>query len=185
MNKKTYCKRKKSGGYMSKKIAMVIASKNFRDEEYKEPRKALELSGISVTLYSTSLQPSRGMFDSEAKPDKLIDNMNHLEYDGIVFIGGSGASEYYENATAHKLVKEFYNNNKLVAAICIAPKILAKAGILKGKKVCSFPSVKDDIRKLGGDIQPDGVWVDGNIITGTGPEFASDFGNALVKYLKV
>ena len=170
---------------MRKKIAMVIASKNFRDEEYKEPRKALEQSGILVTLYSTSLQPSRGMFDSEARPDKLIDNMNTDEYDGVVFIGGSGASEYYENRTAHKLIKEFYEKNKLVAAICIAPKILSKAGILKGKKVCSFPSVKDDIQKSGGDIQPDGVCVDGNIITGTGPEFAVDFGKALVKYLTV
>jgi len=168
---------------MLNKIAIVISSKKFRDEEYQEPRTALEKAGFTITLYSTSLNPANGMFGAIAKPDKLINEMKPDNYDGIVFIGGSGASEYFENPEAHKLVVDFNSKKKLVAAICIAPMILAKAGILKGKKVCAFSSVKDGIRKMGGDIQPDGVVVDGNILTATGPEFAAQFGVALVKYL--
>lgn len=167
---------------MSKNIAMVIASKDFRDEEYKEPRKIMEKEGFNITVFSSSLSTSKGMFGFEVKPDKLLKDLNPEEFDGVIFVGGGGSAEYFENKLAHKIVLDFAEMNKLVSAICIAPKTLAKAGLLKGKKVCSFPSVKDDITSLGGLIQKDGVAVDGNIITATGPDYAEDFGKAIVNF---
>ncbi len=168
---------------MSKKIAMVIASQNFRDEEYKEPRQELVNAGIDVTVFSSSNTTSKGMFGFEVTPDDLIENINPADFNGIVFLGGSGASEYFDSHVAHNIAKEFNKKNKLVAAICIAPKTLAKAGLLKNKKACCFPSVKDDLKELGVLVQPDGVVQDENIITGTGPEYATHFGKALVQYL--
>lgn len=167
-----------------KKIAMVIAKKDFRDEEYQKPRHILEQKGYQVTVFSSSLNVSKGMFGLTVKPDKLINEIEPKEFDAIVFVGGGGSKEYFNNSVALELAKSFYNANKLVSAICIAPLILGNAGLLKGKKVCCFPSVKGDVSKTGADVQPDGVAIDGNIITGTGPEFAANFGNALVEFLE-
>lgn len=90
---------------MGKKALMIIASRNFRDEEYIEPRRILEREGVDVTVASSSLSVSRGMFGATAKPDKLIQDVNTSDYDAILFIGGSGSSEYWNNLTAHKICR--------------------------------------------------------------------------------
>ncbi len=168
---------------MNKKVAIIIAKSKFRDEEYIEPRKALESAGIEVKVFSSVPQTSKGMFGFEVTPDDIIANLNPEEFSGVIFVGGGGSKEYFDNTVAHDIAKNFNNKGKFVAAICIAPNILARAGLLKGKKVCSFPSVKDELISHGALVQQDGVASDGNIITGTGPEYAALFGQTIVNYL--
>ncbi len=117
-----------------KNVLMVIASNNFRDEEYAEPRKALEDAGAHVTVACSSLNTAKGKLGLEVKPDILITNVEESDYDGIVFVGGGGSKEYFDSPIAHKLAQNFYSKGKLASAICIAPAILANAGLLKGKK---------------------------------------------------
>ncbi len=167
-----------------KKVLMVIASSNFRDEEYAEPRKALEAAGARVTVACSTLNMSTGKLGLEVKPDVLIGNVNETDYDGIVFVGGGGSKEYFDSPIAHKLARGFHSRGKLTSAICIAPAILANAGLLKEKKATSFPSSADILKAKGAVFTGGGVESDGKIVTGVGPEAARKFGEKLVEILR-
>ena len=162
---------------------MIIASSNFRDEEYKEPREILEAQGAKVTVASSTLKGGRGMLGLFVQPDILLNQVEVKDYDAILFIGGSGSSEYWNDKTAHGIAQEAVKQDKVLGAICIAPVTLANAGVLKGKKVTVWPSEGMRIRNLGIQYIPSSVQVDGKIITADGPKSAKAFGEAIVKTL--
>jgi protease I len=166
-----------------KKVLMVIAKNKFRDEEYLEPRKALEEAGAVITVASSSLNTSEGLLGLKVKPDVLIGNVKEEDFDGIVFIGGGGAAEYFDNPVAHKLAQGFFEHGKLTSAICIAPATLANAGVLKGKKATSFPSSEAALRTHGAIVMKQDVVSDGIIITAVGPQAAKKFGQELIRVL--
>lgn len=165
-----------------KKVLMVIAPDKFRDEEYFVPREILEKAGHTITVASSTGTESRSMFGKIVKPDKNFLEINPAGYDAIVFVGGSGASAYFQSTEAHRLAREFNEAGKIVAAICIAPSILANAGLLRGKRATAYPSERDNINAVG---QYTGALleVDGNIVTANGPEAANVFGEKLVEML--
>ena len=166
-----------------KKILMVIAKNKFRDEEYVEPRKALEREGAIITVASSSGEMSTGMLGLKVKPDLLIGDVKEEDYDGIVFVGGGGASEYFNDPAAHRLARGFFDHGKLTSAICIAPATLANAGVLQGKKATSFPSSEEALRAQGAVVTKQDVVTDGVIVTGVGPGAAKKFGEKLVDVL--
>lgn len=166
-----------------KKVLMVIAKSKFRDEEYLEPRKALEDAGAVITVASSTLNLSEGMLGLTVKPDVLIGDVKEEDFDGIVFVGGGGAKEYFDSPVAHALAKAFFEHGKLTSAICIAPATLANAGLLKGKKATAFPSSLPILKAKGAVLSGDNAVVDGNIVTAVGPEAAKKFGQDLVKVL--
>jgi protease I len=166
-----------------KNVLMVIASANFRDEEYAEPRKVLEDAGARVTVACSSLNTAKGKLGLKVKPDVLVGNVKESDYDGIVFVGGAGSKEYFDSPVAHKLAQGFYGKGKLTSAICIAPAILANAGLLKDKKATSFSSSADTLKAKGAVFTGGGVESDGKIVTGSGPEAAKKFGEKLVEVL--
>ena len=167
-----------------KKVLMVIAKNNFRDEEYAEPRLALESAGAAVTVASSSLKVAEGMLGMKVKPDILIGSVIEEDYDGIVFVGGCGAKEYFDSPVAHKLAQAFFTKGKLTSAICIAPAALANAGILKGKRATAFPSSESALTSHGAIVTGEPVSVDGTVVTGVGPEAAKEFRRKLVKVLE-
>jgi protease I len=179
--------RVKEGAVMKKligrKVLMVIAKNKFRDEEYLEPRKALESEGAIITVASSSPGMAEGMLGLRVRPDALIGDVKESDYDGIVFVGGGGAREYFDSPVAHALARSFYNHGKLTSAICIAPAILANAGLLKEKKATSFPSSEEILKSRGAVFTVNEVVVDDKIITGVGPEAAKRFGEKLVEVL--
>jgi protease I len=168
-----------------RKVLMVIASGNFRDEEYSIPRAALEAQGARVTVASSKLTESVGMLKQQkVKPDALVSKVEADDYDAIVFIGGVGAKEYFADKSALKLAQEAFKQEKIVAAICLAPSILANAGVLKGKKGTVYKSEEENLKKCGCEYTGAPVEVDGNVITANGPEAAQQFTDELVKALE-
>jgi protease I len=167
-----------------KKILMVIAKNKFRDEEYLEPRKALEDAGAVITVASSTLNTSEGMLGLKVKPDVLIGDVKEEDFDGIVFVGGGGASEFFDSPVAHKLAQSFSSRGKLTSAICIAPATLANAGVLKGKKATAFPSSEAALRSNGAIVMKQDVVIDGKIVTAVGPQAAKKFGEKLLEVLK-
>lgn len=165
-----------------KKVLFIIAPDNFRDEELTEPKAVLEKAGTEITIASSTGQPAKGMLGTIVTPDKNFYDVNAEDYDAIVFIGGSGASVYFNNSQALRLAKEFYSSGKIVCAICIAPSILANAGILADKKATAWPSERNNINAVG-IYTGSAVEQDGNIITAKGPEAAKQFGQAIAKAL--
>ena len=166
-----------------KKILMIIAHSKFRDEEYLEPRKVLESEGAIITVASSTLDTSEGMLGLKVKPDMLIGNVDEALFDGIVFVGGGGSREYFDSPIAHQLARNFFDHGKLTSAICIAPAVLANAGLLKGKKATSFPSSEATLRSHGAVVTGEDVSTDGRIVTAVGPEAAKKFGRRLVEVL--
>ena len=172
----------KTADLTGKKALMVIAKKGYRDEELNEPKAALEKSGVAVTLACSSLGTATGMLGGTASPTILVKDAKVADYDAIVFVGGIGASEYFDDPTAHQIAREAAEG-KLLCAICIAPVTLARAGVLKGKKATVFSSKKGDLTKGGADYTGSAVEIDGNIITAEGPKAARRFANAIIDAL--
>ena len=166
-----------------KKILMIIASQNFRDEELFKPRELFIKEGMEVILASSSLEASRGMLGGTAKPDILIGEVKVEDFEAIIFVGGIGASEYWNNPITHKIAKRAVSLDKLICAICIAPVTLANAGILEGKKVTVFSSEISKLKAKGAIYTGKDVEVDGNIISGKGPMAAKEFGETIIKIL--
>jgi len=126
-----------------KKVVMIIAEVGFRDEELRHPQDILEKNGIEVKIASTTTDYVKGMLGMKVRPDVIFKYLNPDDYDAIIFVGGGGATQYWDDPIAHKLAQEALSKNRIVAAICIAPVILARAGILKGKKATVFHTEAD------------------------------------------
>jgi len=167
-----------------KKVVMVIAENNFRDEELLEPKKILEENGIEVTVASTSLNYSKGMLGAKYKPERLLSDINAADFDAVIFVGGGGASQYWDDPVAQKLAQDAFKANKVLAAICIAPVTLAKAGVLKGKRATVWSSEGDKLKASGATYTAKAVEKDGNVITASGPSAAAEFAEEIVKALK-
>jgi protease I len=171
------------GENMTKAI-MIIAPKNFQDYEFSDTKKVLEDNGITVEVASKNVTEAKGVFGRKAKIDKDISKINVSEYDVIIFIGGGGASVYLNDSTAFKIAKQAYEQEKILAAICMAPSILANAGLLEGKKATAFPTEQENLEEHGCEYTNEEVTVDGRIITANGPEAAKEFGKTIVNALK-
>jgi len=163
---------------------MVIAFENFRDEEYLIPRDILEKNDYKIVVASGEKGIAKGMLGSKVKVDITLEEVKVDDYDGVIFVGGNGASEYFDNPTALKIATEFYQKGKIVGGICIAPVILGNAGILKGKKATCWPSDGKKLKEKGAIYTGKNVEIDGSIITGNGPSAADEFGRNYLKLLK-
>lgn len=165
-----------------KKVLIIIAPENFRDEEYFHTRESLEKKGVDVTVASTQPKAISGIDKTTVDVDLLINDATD-DYDGIVFIGGGGAKIYFNNEAALNLARKFYEDEKIVAAICIAPVILGHAGLLQDKKVTSWDGAREDLLGFGADFTGKDVTVDGKLITANGPRAAYKFGKEVANAL--
>ncbi|HBF99956.1 MAG TPA: DJ-1 family protein [Firmicutes bacterium] len=166
-----------------KKVALVIAERQFRDEEYQVPHAILEKAGFDVLTVSTSTKTAVGKLGLKVTPDTLISDLKPEELDALVFIGGGGSEQYFADPLAHRLATTMVSLDKVLGAICIAPVILANAKVLEGKKATVFPDGAPILKQNGADYTGREVEVDGKIITGNGPEAAEAFSHSLVKLL--
>ena len=172
-----------------KKVAMIIAFKDFQDEEYSVVNNILTEAGAQVSTISSQMGKAIGAYGGEANVDLLIDDLKVADYDGIIFIGGSGAVKYFDDETCHQVAKETISQDKVLGAICIAPAILAKAGVLEGEKATVWSSALDKsavkiLEERGAIYQNESVVVDGNLVTGNGPAAAEEFAETIVNLLK-
>jgi len=162
-----------------KRVVMIIAPENFRDEELIEPQEALYDRGAEVKVACKSLETAKGMLGAQVKPDMLVSDIKVEDWDAIVLIGGTGSSVYWEDSTVHSLLNRAVEQDRIVGAICIAPVTLANAGILSGKKATVSGSEEQKLVDKGAKYTGKGVERDGNIITASGPPAAKGFGEAI------
>jgi len=168
-----------------KRAALVVAFVDFRDEEYFIPKEILEKNGVETTTVSSKPGQARGVLGGETAVDALLSDAQAKDFDALVFVGGSGAAGYFENPDALRLCRETLSENKVLAAICIAPAVLAQADCLRGKKATVWSSSFDKtfvklLKQKGADYQDKAVISDGKIITANGPLAARRFAQAIV-----
>jgi len=190
-----------------KKIVIILAFRDFRDVEYFVPKEILETAGAEIKTASnsesaksadewgeedlsssTKMGRAIGADGGEVEIDLLVKDLNPANFDAIVFIGGPGCLENLDNYNSYRIARETVSQNKVLASICISPVILAKAGVLEGKKATVWSSPLDRgpvkiLKENGAIYQDEMVVVDGKIITGNGPGAAEEFGKAIVEVL--
>jgi len=166
------------------KIAMIIAYRDFRDEEFKAPQKVFTDEGAAVTVFSSKTGKAYGMLGATVPVDQAIADLKVDEFDAVVFVGGAGVKdEYWNNAAAQAIAKQAVEKDKVLGAICIAPVVLANAGVLEGKQCTVWSDVSGEVKKKGGQVAGKPVVVDGKIVTGNGPDASKAFALAVVDVL--
>lgn len=170
-------------------VILVVAQHGFQDKEFSDTKEALRSKGFKCDVAAKTLNKASGKSGLEIMPDLTIeDALESLDmYAGVVFIGGPGATAYFDDKSALELSKLTFEKGKIIAAICIAPMILAKAGILKYKYATVWDSdnkqsayfKQHSIKYTGEDVT-----VDENIVTGNGPDAAKKFGEKIAEILE-
>ena len=168
-----------------KKVLLIIAQNNFRDEELLEPKKLLELNGIKCQVASITKDQAKGMLGSIVKPDLAIKDVKVSDYDMVAIIGGQGAHTLINYPEVFKILQEAKATGKYLASICLGGTVLAKSGVLNGVKstVFSSPEAIKILKENGARYTPLDVVRDGKIITATNPKVAKQFGHALAEAL--
>jgi len=168
----------------NKNILMVLAPVGFQDLEYGQPREEFEKAGFNIKIASLQNGIAQGAFGAQVKIDLLATEVNTDDFDAVVFVGGGGMIELVDREELKKLARDFAQNNKLTAAICIAPMILANAGLLHGRQGTVHVSAKDDFINKGANYTGEDVTINNNIITASGPPAAKEFGQKIIEWLK-
>jgi len=164
-----------------KKVLVALAP-GFEEIETVTVVDILRRAGARVVLAGTEeglIEGSRGI---KIMADAHVNQIDHADFDLIVLPGGQpGTANLQKNAKVLALLKNMHQAQKQIAAICAAPMVLQTAGILKGCKVTSHPSVKENLSGI--DYSENRVVADGTIITSRSPGTALEFALKLVEIL--
>jgi protease I len=166
-------------------ILMVVAQDRFRDEEFQAPLQALEAAGHRVIVVSQRAGQCTGTGGTLAFAVMSLAEVHADRFDGAVFVGGPGARALFDDADAHRIALELSRAGRLVGAICIAPVILARAGVLIGRRAAVFPAEREALLSRKALPVKEDVVVDGKVVTASGPRYAEAFGAALVEVLSM
>jgi protease I len=166
---------------LSARRVLMVIYRRFEEAEYGVPRTMLEENGATIMVASSSRDVLRGHEGMEVSPDVALSEVRAGDYDAIVFIGGYAYQK--DDPEAQRVVREAAAGGRLVAAICVAPITLAKAGVIDGKRVTASTG-HAELRAAGGILSNAAVERDGLIITANGPRAARAFGEAIVAALE-
>lgn len=167
-------------------IVMVAAPQQFRDEELLLPRQAFEAAGHTVQTVSTQAVKGQGMLGHTETFSATLNDVDLTQTDALVIVGGYGAVEYlWPNTALHALCQQLFVKGQLVSALCVSPVVLAKAGLLNGKRatVWAMPETQAAFDEAGAIYTGDDVTVDGNLITANGPDASVAFAEAVLTAL--
>ena len=168
-----------------KRVLMIIAPENFRDEELLHTKEELERAGVETAIASSRTGEARGKLGARVTVSLKLDQVRIDDYDAVVFVGGPGSAIYFDDRRALSIASEAFKKGKKACAICIAPVILANAGVLKGKRATVWDGeYVEKIESKGAKYTGKSVEVDGNVITANGPEAAREFGRAIARAIK-
>jgi len=166
---------------------MVVAPRDFRDEELFVPRGRFEAEGATVEVASTEPGHAHGMLGAEVTPDVLVSDADPTRYVAIVVVGGRGARDaLWEHGGLHALLHAAARRGTVLGAICLAPVVLARAALLAGVRATVFgdPRAKKELVRGGALFIDDDVVVDRTIVTASGPDAARAFADAIIRVVR-
>lgn len=174
---------------LSQARVLMLAADGFETVELFEPRKALEQAGATVTLASIARDPIQGMKGDIEKaetvtPDLTLDEVNVDDYDALVLPGGvANPDKLRVEDRAVEIVQQFMDEDKIVAAICHAPWLLAEADVIDGRRLTGFISIRTDLENAGAEVEDEEVVIDDNLITSRKPDDIPAFNKAIIAAL--
>ncbi len=160
---------------LSQKTIAILATDGFEQVELTRPRAALEKAGATVEIISLKTGEIQGFNHADKadrfKVDHTVSSVTADEFDGLLLPGGvhnPDALRVNEDAVA--FVRSFFEQHKPVAAICHGPWTLVEAGVVNGRTLTSWPSLKTDIENAGGRWVDEEVHVDEGLVTSRKPD---------------
>lgn len=173
---------------MAKRV-LIIATDGFEQSELTGPRQRLQDAGFETVIASPEEGEIKGWdhgdWGDTVKVDQTLDATSAEDFDALVLPGGQiNPDKLRLEKKAVKLVKDFANAGKPVAAICHGPWLLIEADLVRGKTLTSWPSVRTDLRNAGATVVDEEVAIDGNLITSRNPDDIPAFSDALIKLLQ-
>lgn len=168
-----------------KKVAILVAD-GFEQVELTEPRKALEDAGATVQIVSPADEEVQG-WNHDEKADKFpvdmpLNRARSDDYDALLLPGGVRNPDQLRMSTrAIEFIDGFFAAGKPVAAICHAPWLLIDGGVVKGKTITSWPSLKTDLVNAGANWVDRPVVVDNGLVTSRKPADISAFNDKMIQ----
>ena len=168
-----------------KRVAF-LATDMVEQVELTEPWKAVEQAGGTPELISLEEGEIQGFnhYDKADtfKVDKTVEEASADDYDALVLPGGVGNPDTLRtDENAVELTRQFFEQGKPVGAICHGPWLLVEAGVVRGRKVTSWPSLQTDIRNAGGEWVDEQVVVDNGLVTSRKPDDLPAFNEKIVE----
>lgn len=166
----------------------ILATNGFEQSELTTPKKAIEEAGASVDVVSPEAGKIRGWnhtdWGDEVPVDRTLEAAHPHEYDAIVLPGGQINPDLLRvSARAIEFIQGFADQGKPIAAICHAGWLLAEAGLVKGRRLTSYPSIRTDMENAGADWVDEEVVRDRNIITSRKPDDLEAFCRSIIEAL--
>jgi protease I len=168
-----------------KKIAILVAD-GFEQVEMTEPRNALEAAGAETSLVSPSAGKVKGWkhtrWGNQFGVDLPLDQARPEDFDGLLLPGGVMNPDHLRmNPAAVQFVKSFVEAGKPVAAICHGPWTLVEAGVVRGRRMTSYPSIKTDLINAGAEWVDEEVVVDNGLVTSRKPDDLPAFNRKMLE----
>ena len=169
----------------NKKVA-ILAADMFERVELEEPRKALEDAGADVEIVSIHDGEIQGFdhFDpaNMVKVDRTVEEASPDDYDALLVPGGVGNPDQLRgDESAVSFVRGFHDAGKPMAVICHGPWVLVESGVVRGKRLTSWPTLETDIRNAGGEWTDEEVVVDGDLVTSRKPDDIPAFNREMLR----
>jgi protease I len=171
-----------------KKVAILVTN-GFEQVELIDPRKALDAAGADTKVISPHKGKVRGWdhteWGLEIPVDVELNAANPDDYDSLLLPGGVMNPDHLRmDPKAVRFVKSFFEAGKPVAAICHGPWMLVEAGVVRGRKLTSYPSIKTDIKNAGGDWRDEEVIVDRGLVTSRKPDDIPAFNEKMIEEIR-
>lgn len=173
---------------MKKKVA-IVATNGFEEVELTSPKEAMEQAGFEVDIVSPESGSIKAWdkdhWSKEYKVDRIVSDVSASDYDALMLPGGVMNPDHLRtNEEALQLVRDFFEQKKPVAAICHAPWTLISAGVVKGRTMTSYNSLKDDLKNAGANWVDKEVVVDQGLVTSRNPDDLEAFNKKLVEEVR-
>ena len=174
---------------LSGRSICILATHGFEQSELIQPRDDLQGAGAKVTIVSPESGEIRGWkgddWGQSVAVDAPLDGAKAEDYDALVLPGGQINPDLLRaNETAMALIKEFARARKPIAAVCHAPWLLIEAGLVRGRTLTCYTSIRTDLKNAGANYVDQEVAIDGNLITSRNPDDLPAFGKAIAEMVK-
>lgn len=171
---------------LNNKRVAILATHGFEESELLEPRDALLKAGAFVDLISLEAGAIKswkdGNWGDALQVDRTVADVTVDDYDALLLPGGvMNPDKLRTDKDAVAFVRAFIDQHKPVAAICHGPWLLAEAGVLKGRKVTSYPSIRTDLTNAGAEWVDQEVVVDNGLVTSRSPKDLPAFNAKMVE----
>ncbi|HWB47392.1 MAG TPA: type 1 glutamine amidotransferase domain-containing protein [Hyphomicrobiaceae bacterium] len=176
-------------GDLDGKRILILATNGFEQSELEVPRDKLKAAGATVEIASPERGEIKGWDKKDwgrpVQVDRALGDVKAADYDAIVLPGGQINPDLLRvNSDALRLIKEFYDAGKTVAAVCHAPWLLVETGIAKGHRMTSYKSIKTDVMNAGARWEDSPVVTDNGIVTSRNPGDLEQFSAKIIEEVR-